>query len=220
MSEMLMTEAATTTEGNASQGAAGATADQAAAAAAGDQAAAAQAQQQQAAAGDSTNPGTVTGEADKAKGDQGAPVTYELKAPEGAAVSDKVIGAYTEVAKELKLTPEAAQQILDKVAPLMASQQAEAVSAVRGQWLQAAKTDQEFGGEKLTENLALAKKALDQFGSPELTKLLADSGLGNHPELIRVFYRAGKAISEDGFVPGSAPAGGNDPAKRLYPNQA
>jgi hypothetical protein len=69
--------------------------------------------------------------------------------------------------------------------------------------LTSSKTDQEFGGEKLSENLSVAKKALDAFGTPELRKLLDDSGLGNHPEVIRMMYRAGKAISEDRFVGGS-----------------
>ena len=226
MTDMLMTDAATTTEGNASQGAPGAaTTDTAAAAqAAGDQAAASEAQQQQAAAAGDSKPGTETG-GDKSKGDdkaaQGAPEKYEFKAPEGAQLNEAVLGAFSEVAKDLNLTQDVAQQILDKVAPMMANQQAEAVKNVRTQWLESAKTDQEFGGDKLAANLAVAQKALAQFGTPELKTLLQESGLGNHPEIIRAFYRAGKAISEDGFVAGGRSAPNtDDPAKRLFPNQA
>jgi hypothetical protein len=59
------------------------------------------------------------------------------------------------------------------------------------------------------------------FGTPELRTLLNESGLGNHPEVIRMMYRAGKAISEDRFVAPSAggPTGSKDFAKSLYPNQ-
>ena len=98
----------------------------------------------------------------------------------------------------------------------------EAIKAAQDQWTADAKADKEFGGEALAENLSVAKKALDQFGTPELRTLLNDSGLGNHPEIIRAFYRAGKAISEDRFVPAGAgvrTGGARDAAKSLYPNQ-
>ena len=64
----------------------------------------------------------------------------------------------------------------------------------------------------------VAKKALETFGTPELRTLLNESGMGNNPEVIRAFYRVGKAISEDKFVSGKAtPADAND-ARSLYPN--
>jgi hypothetical protein len=77
----------------------------------------------------------------------------------------------------------------------------------------------------LAENLSVAKKALDAFGSPELRVLLEQSGLGNNPEVIRFMFRAGKAISEDSFVGRSTGAGKPMPkdfggfASALYTNQ-
>ena len=47
-------------------------------------------------------------------------------------------------------------------------------------------------------------------------RVLEESGLGNHPEVIRVFYRAGKAISEDRFVAGQAGKTNQGDARRLY----
>jgi hypothetical protein len=69
--------------------------------------------------------------------------------------------------------------------------------------MEASKQDKEFGGPALAENLSVAKKALDAFGTAELRTLLNESGLGNHPEIVRLFFRAGKAISEDRVVTGS-----------------
>jgi len=43
------------------------------------------------------------------------------------------------------------------------------------------------------------------------------TGLGNHPEVIRAFYKAGKAISEDRFIPGSPKGAEMDMAKRMFP---
>lgn len=214
-----MTEAANTTEGNASQDTSSAAASADAAQA--DQAAASNdASTQQQAAGDQ-GADAKTGEGAKEQGDQdkpqGAPEKYEFKLPDGVQMDDTGLAKFSEMAKDLNLTQEAAQTMLDK----MGSHQAEAIERVKAEWSEGAKADKEFGGDKLNENLAVAKKALDQFGTPALRTLLNESGLGNHPEIIRAFFRAGKAISEDRFVAGSA--GGSpasrDAAKSLYPNQ-
>lgn len=181
-----------------------------------------QGNEQQASQGQADTGEKPEGEGTKADGDkpQGAPESYEFKAPEGSTLDDAVIGQFSEVAKELNLTQDAAQKILDKMAPAMAARQAEQVEAVRAGWADEARVDKEFGGDKLNENLGTAKRALDQFGTPELRTLLKETGMGNHPEVIRFMYRAGKAISEDGFVPGGRQGAPTDPAKRMFPNMA
>ena len=209
--ETLMTEAATTTEGQAAS--TEATQQTATGAEAGGQ-------QQQASEGQGTQgqqaEGTKTEGEQQEKKPEGAPESYEFKAPEGTQFDDAVIGAFSEVAKELNLPQDQAQKVLDKMAPVIAARQAEQFQAARAEWGEAAKTDKEFGGEKLAENLGVAKKALDTFATPELRALLDASGLGNHPEVIRVFYRAGKAISEDRFVAGQAGKTNQGDARRLY----
>ena len=209
--ETLMTEAATTTEGTP----ASEQATQQPATGAGDGG-----QQQQASEGQGTQgqqaEGTKTEGEQQEKKPEGAPESYEFKAPEGTQFDDAVIGAFSEVAKELNLPQDQAQKVLDKMVPVIAARQAEQFQAARTEWAEAAKTDKEFGGEKLTENLGTAKKALDALATPELRTLLEESGLGNHPEVIRVFYRAGKAISEDRFVAGQAGKTNQGDARRLY----
>lgn len=157
---------------------------------------------------------------------EGAPEKYEFKAPEGQEFDAEIIDSFSEIAKELDLSQEAAQKLVDKMAPRIAERQAEQLEVIRNDWAQAAQVDKEFGGDKLNENLGIAKKALDGFGTPELRALLNESGLGNHPEIIRFMYRAGKAISEDSFVGSSTGAGGkpvpkdfNSKAAQLYSNQ-
>lgn len=157
------------------------------------------------------------GEQAAAEEKTGAPEQYEFKAPEGEQFDAAVIEAYSEVAKELNMSNDDAQKLLDKVAPVIQARQQEQIATVRKEWESQSTNDKEFGGVKLQENLGVAKKALDAFGTPELKALLTESGLGNHPELIRAFYRAGKAISEDKFVGGKPAAAGTD-AKSLYPN--
>lgn len=161
------------------------------------------------------------------KAQAGAPEKYEFVSPEGVAFDEAVLKHYSEVAKELNLPQEAAQKVIDRLAPVMHQRQAEQIAATRTEWENASKADKEFGGQNLDANLSVARKALDTFGSPELRALLNESGLGNHPEIIRAFYKAGQAISEDRFVGGQTTTGRsggpksfNDFAASLYPNQS
>lgn len=185
--------------------------------------------QQQATEGTTANTTTDAGDAQKTDGDQsksgdkptGAPEKYEFSLPDGFQMDEAGLTAFSEFAKDLDMPQEAAQKMLEKMGPVMQQRQMAAIEKVQTEWTDASKSDKEFGGEKLNENLAVAKKALDAFGSPELRTLLKETGLGNNPEIIRAFYRAGKAISEDSFVAGSQgkPSSYKDPAKSLYPNQ-
>ena len=167
------------------------------------------------------------GDGTGAKGDDkptGAPENYEdFKAPEGIALDAEMATEFKSLAKELNLPQDAAQKVADlgaKMAQKWAGQQTEAIQKAHADWIGGTKADKEIGGDKLPENIAVAKKALDAFGTPELRTLLNESGLGNHPEVIRVFYRAGKAISEDRMVTGGAATAAKNPAKTLFPNQS
>lgn len=149
---------------------------------------------------------------------EGAPEKYEFQ--DADKYDQSVLATFSDAAKEANLSQDAAQKLLAKVAPALEQRIESQVESVQNEWTESSKTDKEFGGEKLKENLGIAKKALDQFGSPELKKFLDDSGLGNHPEVIRMLWKVGKAISEDTFV-GGAPGttkGTVDAANVLYDN--
>lgn len=141
-----------------------------------------------------------------------------FKLPEGATLEGDDLTAVQGFAKDLNLTQEQAQKLVDRELSVResvnASLQAEAQSA-RTAWTEAAKTDTEFGGDKFDENLGLAKTALETFGSPELKTMLEKSGMDNHPEAIRFFYKVGQAISEDKLVQGDGKA---PEPKRFFTN--
>ncbi len=142
------------------------------------------------------------------------PEKYEFKPPEGVEFDEATIGVYAEAAREAGLSQEAADIVLNKIAPHLAQQQAARLAEARNDWAQQSRADAEFGGEKLDENLAVAKKAVEALASPELKTLLEQSGLGNHPEIIRMFYRAGRYLSQDAFVGGKAAQVG---VQRMFP---
>jgi hypothetical protein len=149
----------------------------------------------------------------------GAPESYNFVAPEGDKFSEDVLSVYSDVAKDLNLTQEAAQSMLDRLAPAVKASQEKQMEVAKAEWREQSMSDKEYGGEKAEANLGVAKKALDAFGSDALRELLDVTGLGNHPEIIRAFYRAGKAISEDGVVVGGGgPSSPQSIAQRMYPN--
>ncbi|SDC69239.1 hypothetical protein SAMN05428966_102126 [Massilia sp. PDC64] len=146
----------------------------------------------------------------------GAPEKYEpFTAPEGTALDAAVMTEFETAARELNLPQDAAQKLIDKMAPVMAKQQTAQLEQLRTDWAAASTTDKEFGGDKLTENLGFARKAMDTFGTPELKTMLNETGLGNHPDVVRFMVRAGKAISEDKIVTGGAPASANRSAAEV-----
>lgn len=162
--------------------------------------------------------------ADKAAADKKSaegntvPEKYDFKAPEGVELDGEIVNEFSSVAKELKL-PQAAADKVYQVGVKFAQKREAALhehikTTVEG-WAKEAEKDAEFGGEKLRENLGLANKAMMALGGEKLKALLASTGMGNHPEVIRAFYRAGKLISEDKLVmpkdqrpPASATSGG------------
>lgn len=160
--------------------------------------------------------------AEPAEKPQGAPEVYaDFNAPEGVTFNPEVVDELKAFAKEKNLSQEEAQKLIDlgvKNAQQRDASYRQQIEQAQAQWAEASRTDKEFGGDKLTENLAVAKQALEAFGSKELTDMLNESGLGNHPEIIRAFYRVGKAVSEDRLVKGAAKNAPQDPAKRMFPN--
>lgn len=151
------------------------------------------------------------------------PEKYEFKAPEGQELDAAQIEAFSPVAKELGLTQDQAQKLVDLQAQF-AKSQGEAmnvqIAKMHEGWQAEARTDKEYGGPQFEANVGLASKALDAYGTPALRKALNDTGMGNHPELIRAFVRVGKAMSEDKLVSGNAGGTGapKTPAERLFPH--
>ena len=225
MSETLITEANQTKEGD-SQQPVDATTEQSIEATTDTQQQAESVQEQQ--VSDETAVESKTSDQDAPLG---APEKYEFNTQVTDAPGEldpEVVTAFGEVAKDLNLPQDAAQKVLDKVAPVIQAKQAKAMEQAKVDWANDSQADKEFGGENLAANLDVAKQSLEAFGSDALKSLLAETGFGNHPEIIRFMYRAGKAISEDSYVGNSQGASAkgngipkdfNGIANALYSNQ-
>jgi len=158
-------------------------------------------------------------EGEKPEGEE-ADADYDLgELPEGFELDEEVAGEFKSAAKELGLDQEGVNKLVELQSKLY-ERQLEAHQKTIADWGNEVKADKEIGGDKLAENLAIARKAVDTFGGEELKTLLNSTGLGNHPAVVRFALKVGKAISEDGFVRGLPPSGVNsdDPASRMFPD--
>ena len=132
---------------------------------------------------------------------------YDLKLPEGSPLDAKHLDEVKAMAKELGLSQEAAQKLVERDNALLSKseQRTQAmVSEQVSQWEQQARTDKEIGGANLQSSITDAKVALDKFGTPEFKNMLNQSGVGNHPELIRLLSKVGKAMREDKMLTGGS----------------
>lgn len=136
------------------------------------------------------------------------PEKYDLKLPEGSLLDQSALESFASAAKTEGLTQEQAQARLERDSALIASyakeQQAKLESVSQGEWIKTIEADKEIGGTMLKKSVEDAKRVIQRYGSPSLIKDLNASGLGNHPEFVRLMARIGKAMSEDQLiVPGS-----------------
>jgi len=147
---------------------------------------------------------TLLGEKSDEEATPDVPEKYELKMPEGMELENALVDILSPVMKEVGLTQEAAQKLADAYIPYVQQQTEKAKQEALDGWSKQVdewknQTVQELGAG-LKEAKVVASKFIDKFGSPKVREVLDDTGLGNHPELVKLFVKAGKAISEDTFV--------------------
>lgn len=144
------------------------------------------------------------------------PADYKFELPPGMIVDEKGLEAFRPLAKELGLTQEAAQKIVALQAQTVQRGLEQHAAMVSG-WAREAETDKEIGGPQFQQNVAIAQRGLNAVGSPALTEFLRDTGLGNHPELIRAFAKIGRLVGEGHQFPSkSAGSEGRSHAAVLY----
>lgn len=148
--------------------------------------------------------------------DEGAPEAYaDFEGGDGKAIPAASLGGFTEVAKELGLSQDKAQKLVSALRPTVDGYINQSAEKYGREWAEQVKADKELGGADFDKKLAVAVSAYKNFSTPELQKMLEATRLGNHPEVIRMFYRIGTAMSQDTGVAGS---GAPVAKRRIYPN--
>ena len=165
----------------------------------------------------------------------GAPEKYtDFKTPEGFELDKASLDKALPIFKELGLSQDAAQKMIDFYADLskadMEATQSRFQETVKS-WRDESLNHPDLRG-KMDRNgpvLTAVAKTIDSLG-PELAgafrEVMDMTGVGNHPAFIRAFYSLAQKLSEPGHVAGSGPSPfgqGNrarpaSAASALYPN--
>lgn len=150
-------------------------------------------------------------EAQKSEGETGSeadtvPETYEFSLPEGMELDKEGAEQFTALGHELGITQAQADKLSQFYVDRM---QQQAKLGVDSLIAQAEAQSQTWREETLAEKdigeagVAIATRAVERFGSDSLKQWLKESGMGNHPELVRFCMRVGNAIAEDTFETGT-----------------
>ena len=118
------------------------------------------------------------------------------------------------LAHQLGLNNQQAQALFDahqQTIDGMQNQDAEAFEQFEVENLKALQAE---WGDNFNSNLELARRAFMNFATPEAVEVLEKTGLGNHPEILKLFSQVGSILQEDSILPGSSQAvlGGMNPA--------
>jgi len=176
-----------------------------------------------AAGGAAVESGAASGDAETGGDAQGAALEYaDFSVPEGVTLNPELLGEFKGVAQAMGLKQEQAQQLTDlgvKLTQGLLAQQAQALETQKTAWFNETKADAEIGGDKFDASMTAAARAVKQFVPDELKLLFDQTGIGNHPDLVKAFVKIGSMLKEDGVVAGSSRLGGaTGDARLMYPN--
>ena len=102
-----------------------------------------------------------------------------------------------DTAYSLGLKQDQAKKIADDLVLINRAEKDKAIAARNQMLSQATEVLQKEFGAAYDARLNVARKAVENFGGESVKKLLNDTGLGNHPDVIKMFANIGKNLLED-----------------------
>lgn len=155
------------------------------------------------------------------------PDTYDLTLPADSKLDPAIVDRTAAIARARGLSNEAGQELLNSIAGELATHETAVRAAVvaeqqeamkpggalwqarDAEWRAAALADKDIGGtpENMVVSTEKAQQALGKYATPALKGFLKETGLGSHPEVIRLFARLGRAMSEGSIVQGANQGG-------------
>ena len=91
------------------------------------------------------------------------------------------------------------------------------LSQEKAEWLKQCQADTEYGGQNWEGSQAVIDRGCKLLATPEAVSLMQRYNLNTHPEIVRMFYRAGKLAGEDkSQVAGNGSGRSADPATAIF----
>ena len=153
------------------------------------------------------------------------PEKYDFKAPEGQTLDPAVIEKATPIFKELGLSNDAAQKLVDFY-NAQAREGKQMVDSMRTEWkAEVAKLPELVTNPRAVEDLGRAKAVIfenDPKGLAAFNEAMDLTGAGDNPAIVRGWLRAAARLVEGGHVSGRTPSpeGQTPPDKAVVPTAA
>lgn len=159
----------------------------------------------------------------------GAEIAYQaFKLPDTVKFDDAALGKIHGAFKGANLDQAGAQAIVDMlldvgpsamqgvVGPLVQDALAKEQDGIIKGWVDQGKADKDIGGAKYDAAVAESQRVIAQLGTPELKAVLETSGLGSHPEVIRLLTKVAPMLGEGKHVPAGGTGATEPPLAQIY----
>lgn len=146
------------------------------------------------------------------------PDGYALNFADADSVDTALLAQYTSLAHEMGLNRSQAAKLAAMYENHVSGQvqrQMETLREAEKGWLAELRADKGF-----TVDMTHARRAVEQYGSPELMSVLEETRMGSHPVMVRFMAKIGKALAEPGFRATSGAGANKSAAEVLYPGHA
>ena len=153
-----------------------------------------------------------------------APEKYEaFKLPDGISISEEAMKLVDPIFKELALSQEEAQKLVDLQTSIVKQREDAHVAEFEKYKEQQKAETVKFFGPKLKEAMANVARARDQFMAKELVDKLNVSGFSNDKDMMVFLEKIGRIIGEGKFIEGQASGGKDEPGSsadlgKVYPS--
>lgn len=140
----------------------------------------------------------------------GKPDRYDyslVELPENYCYNEELLNEFNELAGKYNLSQKSANELMsvavkltklmnDNYSKTMAEQNREKINNYK----HLLNVDNEIGGANLARTMNTANMAYSEFANTDVQKLLTETGLNCHPQIVKMFYNIGKRMQNDSVL--------------------
>ena len=139
------------------------------------------------------------------------PEAYDFKAPDGLTLDADLLAEASPIFKELGLSQDAAQKLVDFYATKSKTTNealAKTVDDMRAGWRNEIAADKEIGGklDSVKIELGRAKDKMSAETRAAFDNAMNTTGMGDHPGIVKGLYELAKLVNEGTHVTGGTPS--------------
>ena len=143
--------------------------------------------------------------------------TDQLVAPVGTLMTKEYVAQFQKDAIEAGLSKDEAQDLLNtqvRAVKEYDDRSKQSIEAAKNEWLNQSKSAADIGGDNFNRTAEMSKRVVQAFDTNgEMAKLMADTGFGNYPTVLRFLNKVGSLVGEDRLRAGSSSSGGATKSK-------